>query len=222
VVYNKNRIICAKNGTFFFDTNLIRKKMYRTMYNVYQYRLQHIILLCAAGTCDSFSLYLRWEIPKDYIRIPVTNTTTHDGSLKRKGFLYSLWFFFFRPIVYLQPAQPPAGGLFPAFHSLNHRRTNPLHTHANAVPIRTNATQIPRLICSRVLGPVFMYTSLYYYYIRCVICQWESLGSWYIFFVWPWRLPKNVYTCVLYLRTYLYTYIIYNMHSIDCMPLYKQ
>lgn len=189
----------------------MKKKIHRTTYNVllYQLYLQYIILLCAIlSLCIVVPMFRNSDQLYIYTN-PRDEHTTSDGFLKRKGFLYVLWFFFFWPIVYLQPVQPPAGGSFPAFHSLNHRRTNPLYIYANAVPTRTHATQIPRLICSRVLGPVFMYTSLYYYYIRCVICQWESLGSWYIFFVWPWRLSNNVYTYVLYLRTHLYTYLYY-------------
>jgi len=77
-------------------------------------------LLCAAGACDSFTIRRRRRTYTVKFQ-PATiisytdprDEHTRDGSLKRKGFLYTLSGFFSFLLtyrIYLRPAQPPAAG----------------------------------------------------------------------------------------------------------------
>jgi len=145
-----------------------KKSRNNDVYNVYCTSVptvEHDIVVWRARAI--LSLYSEKFRPAIYrIRIPVTNTTTRDGSLKRKGFLYSLWFFSFDlsrlPAACTQP--PAAGGsrsrLLLVVGQILYCNTH-MHTLYLQYNTCTHATQIPRPICSRVLGPVFiLYTSL--------------------------------------------------------------
>lgn len=157
----------------------ISKTMTYTMYiGANSIIIYDIVIVCGgrqAGACDSFTLRRRTYSKKFRPAISYTNPRDehcYDSRwvFEKKGLsLYSLWFFFLLTYrVYLRPAQPPAAGGFRSPPSPRRRTVVgqilccSTHTHTRYLLYNTctHATQILRLICSRVLGPVFIYTSL--------------------------------------------------------------
>lgn len=130
--------------------------MRRVWYNILSLFLKKFRARRIPGTTKTTGLLFEKKGLSIYIPTP------HIGAV-------FLFYYFRWPLAYLPACtQPPAGGSsFPrAFPSDR----------------QILCTQIPHPICSRVLGPVFMYTRVcIHYYLQCVICQSESLGSWYIF-----------------------------------------
>lgn len=142
-------------------------------------RTENTVYCCVR--CDRMRFLSLAAHNEKYRRIPVT-TTTVDFSKERAFYTRSLNMVRFRILFNPSPTylnNLPLGARCPPPISANRPRTNQL---AHATEHTHTRTQIPRPMCSRVLGPVFIWcvVPIYVYTIVRAVCYLPVgiVGSW--------------------------------------------